>query len=310
MKSTHCARDMPFVCKICHFRSSFKHHVVEHFKERHSGCNALQCPFCLDLYYCQARQVVTGVQGTTKFYSHLFKHMNNTPRYSTEGYDICIFIFIVDYKCLQIGWAWVEGLLTMSIIVLFITELVASVLYRSSNKKTYECIEKRATEKERLEKAKWLVVDGLARNLFLFISHGRNHNYLQLKVKWIYNLYMKVRLHVYIWMVLKRVVEDKVRRIFSLFLRRRNHGNGRWWEAGRSCELARSIAAATWRCWRFRLSRMPTAHNWGPFCESSSMHWMSFLHVLPEQFHGTHVENARATRSSCAEVHCLSASSR
>ncbi|XP_022652671.1 uncharacterized protein LOC111246773 [Varroa destructor] len=80
MKSTHCARDMPFVCKICHFRSSFKHHVIDHFRERHSGCNALQCPFCLDLYYCQARQVVTGVQGTTKFYSHLFKHMNNTPR--------------------------------------------------------------------------------------------------------------------------------------------------------------------------------------------------------------------------------------
>ncbi|XP_077362335.1 pogo transposable element with ZNF domain isoform X2 [Festucalex cinctus] len=47
MKYTHKAGEMPYVCQVCDFRSSFYSDVWSHFEEFHGNTNNLMCPYCL-----------------------------------------------------------------------------------------------------------------------------------------------------------------------------------------------------------------------------------------------------------------------
>uniref|UniRef100_A0A8C5BV93 C2H2-type domain-containing protein n=1 Tax=Gadus morhua TaxID=8049 RepID=A0A8C5BV93_GADMO len=47
MKETHKPGEMPYVCQVCNFRSSFFMEVQAHFKVAHDNTQDLLCPFCL-----------------------------------------------------------------------------------------------------------------------------------------------------------------------------------------------------------------------------------------------------------------------
>ncbi|XP_051926997.1 pogo transposable element with ZNF domain isoform X1 [Hippocampus zosterae] len=47
MKSTHKAGEMPYVCQVCDFRSSFYSDVWSHFEKFHANTRNLMCPYCL-----------------------------------------------------------------------------------------------------------------------------------------------------------------------------------------------------------------------------------------------------------------------
>ncbi|CAL8351846.1 unnamed protein product [Merluccius merluccius] len=47
MKDTHKPGEMPYMCQVCNFRSSFFMEVEAHFKVAHNNTKDLLCPFCL-----------------------------------------------------------------------------------------------------------------------------------------------------------------------------------------------------------------------------------------------------------------------
>ncbi|XP_061675255.1 pogo transposable element with ZNF domain isoform X2 [Syngnathoides biaculeatus] len=47
MKFLHRAGEMPYVCQVCNFRSSFYRDVWSHFEESHGNTKNLLCPYCL-----------------------------------------------------------------------------------------------------------------------------------------------------------------------------------------------------------------------------------------------------------------------
>ncbi|XP_046875703.1 uncharacterized protein pogza isoform X2 [Hypomesus transpacificus] len=50
MKNFHRPGEMPYVCQVCRFRSSFYSEVMDHFQEAHSDTSHLQCPYCLRVF--------------------------------------------------------------------------------------------------------------------------------------------------------------------------------------------------------------------------------------------------------------------
>ncbi|CDS36789.1 suppressor of hairy wing [Echinococcus multilocularis] len=50
LQSTHRQREMPYVCRICLFRSSLYEDLLDHFKKAHSGSNHLLCTYCLRIF--------------------------------------------------------------------------------------------------------------------------------------------------------------------------------------------------------------------------------------------------------------------
>uniref|UniRef100_A0A3B3ZGN2 C2H2-type domain-containing protein n=1 Tax=Periophthalmus magnuspinnatus TaxID=409849 RepID=A0A3B3ZGN2_9GOBI len=47
MKNNHKPGEMPYVCQVCNFRSSFFSDVETHFRDAHANTKDLLCPFCL-----------------------------------------------------------------------------------------------------------------------------------------------------------------------------------------------------------------------------------------------------------------------
>ncbi|KAM9776908.1 pogo transposable element with ZNF domain isoform X5 [Syngnathus typhle] len=54
MKNTHKAGEMPYVCQVCNFRSSFYSDVWSHFEEFHADTKNLLCPYCLKVLHSSA----------------------------------------------------------------------------------------------------------------------------------------------------------------------------------------------------------------------------------------------------------------
>ncbi|KAL5103573.1 hypothetical protein TcWFU_006842 [Taenia crassiceps] len=50
LQSTHRQREMPYVCRICLFRSSLYEDLLDHFKKAHGGSNHLLCTYCLRIF--------------------------------------------------------------------------------------------------------------------------------------------------------------------------------------------------------------------------------------------------------------------
>uniref|UniRef100_A0A5K3FF07 C2H2-type domain-containing protein n=1 Tax=Mesocestoides corti TaxID=53468 RepID=A0A5K3FF07_MESCO len=50
LQSTHRQREMPYVCRICLFRSSLYEDILDHFKKAHNGSNHLLCTYCLRIF--------------------------------------------------------------------------------------------------------------------------------------------------------------------------------------------------------------------------------------------------------------------
>ncbi|KAJ8396642.1 hypothetical protein AAFF_G00014800 [Aldrovandia affinis] len=47
MRDAHKPGEMPYVCEVCNYRSSFFSEVENHFRSEHKGTKDLLCPFCL-----------------------------------------------------------------------------------------------------------------------------------------------------------------------------------------------------------------------------------------------------------------------
>ena len=62
MKDNHKPGEMPYVCQVCSYRSSFFADVDAHFRAYHGNTKNLLCPFCLQIcktatpYICHYRQ--------------------------------------------------------------------------------------------------------------------------------------------------------------------------------------------------------------------------------------------------------------
>ncbi|VDL98757.1 unnamed protein product [Schistocephalus solidus] len=50
LQSTHRQREMPYVCRLCLFRSSLFEDILDHFKKAHNGSNHLLCTYCLRIF--------------------------------------------------------------------------------------------------------------------------------------------------------------------------------------------------------------------------------------------------------------------
>ncbi|KAF8560600.1 hypothetical protein P879_10432 [Paragonimus westermani] len=50
LQSTHRQREMPYVCRLCLFRSSLFEDILEHFKKEHDNSNHLLCTYCLRIF--------------------------------------------------------------------------------------------------------------------------------------------------------------------------------------------------------------------------------------------------------------------
>ncbi|GAA55892.1 pogo transposable element with ZNF domain [Clonorchis sinensis] len=50
LQSTHREREMPYVCRLCLFRSSLFEDILEHFKKEHDNSNHLLCTYCLRIF--------------------------------------------------------------------------------------------------------------------------------------------------------------------------------------------------------------------------------------------------------------------
>lgn len=50
MKDNHKPGEMPYVCQICHYRSSIFADVETHFRKCHANTKNLLCPFCLKIF--------------------------------------------------------------------------------------------------------------------------------------------------------------------------------------------------------------------------------------------------------------------
>ena len=62
MKDNHKPGEMPYVCQVCSYRSSFFADVDAHFRAYHGNTKNLLCPFCLQIlktataYICHYRR--------------------------------------------------------------------------------------------------------------------------------------------------------------------------------------------------------------------------------------------------------------
>ncbi|KAG9341148.1 hypothetical protein JZ751_019587, partial [Albula glossodonta] len=63
MRDTHKPGEMPYVCQVCNFRSSFFSEVDSHFRSRHKNTKNLLCPFCLKV-----------LESAQMYVSHFIKH--------------------------------------------------------------------------------------------------------------------------------------------------------------------------------------------------------------------------------------------
>ncbi|CAH8520592.1 unnamed protein product [Schistosoma guineensis] len=50
LQSTHRQREMPYVCRLCLFRSSMYEDILDHFKKMHDSSNHLLCTYCLRIF--------------------------------------------------------------------------------------------------------------------------------------------------------------------------------------------------------------------------------------------------------------------
>ncbi|CAH8489872.1 unnamed protein product [Schistosoma turkestanicum] len=50
LQSTHRQREMPYVCRLCLFRSSMYEDILDHFKKMHDNSNHLLCTYCLRIF--------------------------------------------------------------------------------------------------------------------------------------------------------------------------------------------------------------------------------------------------------------------
>uniref|UniRef100_A0A8C6UI67 Zinc finger protein 280D n=1 Tax=Neogobius melanostomus TaxID=47308 RepID=A0A8C6UI67_9GOBI len=50
MKNNHKPGEMPYVCQVCNFRSSFFSDVEAHFRNAHENAKDILCPFCLKVF--------------------------------------------------------------------------------------------------------------------------------------------------------------------------------------------------------------------------------------------------------------------
>ncbi|KAK1154800.1 hypothetical protein AOXY_G28351 [Acipenser oxyrinchus oxyrinchus] len=50
MKNTHKPGEMPYVCQVCDFHSSFYSEVDAHFRAQHEDTKSLLCPYCLKVF--------------------------------------------------------------------------------------------------------------------------------------------------------------------------------------------------------------------------------------------------------------------
>ncbi|TNN15976.1 Pogo transposable element with ZNF domain [Schistosoma japonicum] len=50
LQSTHRQREMPYVCRLCLFRSSMYEDILDHFKKVHDNSNHLLCTYCLRIF--------------------------------------------------------------------------------------------------------------------------------------------------------------------------------------------------------------------------------------------------------------------
>ncbi|KAJ8000183.1 hypothetical protein DPEC_G00202200 [Dallia pectoralis] len=50
MKNTHKPGEMPYVCQMCEYRSSYYSDVYSHFREAHGNTANLLCPYCLKVF--------------------------------------------------------------------------------------------------------------------------------------------------------------------------------------------------------------------------------------------------------------------
>uniref|UniRef100_A0A183B161 C2H2-type domain-containing protein n=1 Tax=Echinostoma caproni TaxID=27848 RepID=A0A183B161_9TREM len=86
LQSSHRQREMPYVCRLCLFRSSLFEDILDHFKKFHDNSNHLLCTYCLRIFtpsdarsphYASptgAATLVPGVGQTQVYLQHLRMH--------------------------------------------------------------------------------------------------------------------------------------------------------------------------------------------------------------------------------------------
>ncbi|XP_076812971.1 uncharacterized protein LOC143459639 [Clavelina lepadiformis] len=69
MKDKHKYNEMPYICKLCSYRSSFYLDITKHFRECHENTSCLLCPFCLAIHHT-----------TNSYLAHVIQHMKKSVR--------------------------------------------------------------------------------------------------------------------------------------------------------------------------------------------------------------------------------------
>ncbi|KAK3927832.1 Pogo transposable element with ZNF domain [Frankliniella fusca] len=90
MHKTHDKMELPYICTMCHYRSSEQYKLVDHFYEVHAGGERVQCPFCLK---CVAiSNMGKKMAANTIFYMHHVK--KHQAELTSRKCDKCALWFV------------------------------------------------------------------------------------------------------------------------------------------------------------------------------------------------------------------------
>ncbi|XP_026293771.1 uncharacterized protein LOC113217881 isoform X3 [Frankliniella occidentalis] len=90
MQQTHTEMELPYICTICHYRSSEQYKLVDHFYEVHAGGERIQCPYCLK---CVAISNMGKKMAANTFFfmHHVKKHQ---AHHTSRKCDKCTLWFV------------------------------------------------------------------------------------------------------------------------------------------------------------------------------------------------------------------------
>ncbi|XP_023209354.1 uncharacterized protein LOC111612380 isoform X2 [Centruroides sculpturatus] len=78
LKEVHVQNEMPYLCNICYYRTSFHQDILNHFYELHNETEKLLCQYCLKVFEIQFS--TKGVGNTEEYFFHLQKHRDRDIR--------------------------------------------------------------------------------------------------------------------------------------------------------------------------------------------------------------------------------------
>ncbi|XP_067126760.1 zinc finger protein 280C-like isoform X2 [Centruroides vittatus] len=78
LKEVHVQNEMPYLCYICYYRTSFHQDILNHFYELHNETEKLLCQYCLKVFEIQFS--TKGVGSTEEYFFHLQKHHERDVR--------------------------------------------------------------------------------------------------------------------------------------------------------------------------------------------------------------------------------------